>query len=296
MKTNYSISIPKPCHEDWSKMTPNEKGRFCQSCSKTVVDFTEMNVKEIQTYIHINKEQRICGHIKQSQLNAINIKIPETVFNDTWSFHKLFLLALLLAMGTSLLNCSDENGNTKKIENVEIIQRTIDSSLTKKTQSIDTIKTVDSTKIKKPDIPIPPVPIIMGDVVVIEGMMEVTPHLNKESYAYNYVDEQPKFSETPANLSKDNERIYFHNEITNIIDKNFKIEQGELGLKGKQRIYCQFEISENGSVENLKIRAPHPVYENEVKRVFNLLPKFIPGKHKGKNVSVVFSLPIIFVI
>ena len=56
MKTNYSLAIPKPCHEDWSKMTPNAKGRFCKSCVKTVVDFTEMDVDEIQDYIHKNKD------------------------------------------------------------------------------------------------------------------------------------------------------------------------------------------------------------------------------------------------
>lgn len=116
MKPNYSISIPKPCHEDWSKMTPNEKGRFCQSCSKTVVDFTKMNVNEIQDYIQLNKDNRICGHIKQSQLNSINLKVPESIFNQHLNFHRLFLLALLLTMGMTLLSCEDEKGKTKKLK------------------------------------------------------------------------------------------------------------------------------------------------------------------------------------
>ena len=73
MKTRYSISIPRPCHENWSEMSPNEKGRFCQSCSKIVVDFTKMEIVDVQAFIHNNKEQRICGHIKQSQLDTINL-------------------------------------------------------------------------------------------------------------------------------------------------------------------------------------------------------------------------------
>ena len=68
MKKPLNISIPKPCHENWADMTPNKKGRFCNSCAKTVVDFTHMNTSEILEYIQLNKHKRICGHIKQSQL------------------------------------------------------------------------------------------------------------------------------------------------------------------------------------------------------------------------------------
>lgn len=299
MKTHYSISIPKPCHENWDKMITEEKGKFCQSCSKTVVDFTKMNVNDIQDYIHNNRNQHICGHIKQSQLNAINLKIPLSVFNQTWNFHRLFLIALLLAMGTSLLSCSDEKGNIKKIETIEVVEKTIDSTIINKIKTMDTIskiKIVDRNKVKKPISPIPAVPLIMGDIVVVDGMMEITPHLNKQPYAYNQVDEKPKFLNTPVYLSKDEERKYFHKQITNLIDENFKVEQEKVDLKGRQRIYCQLEINENGKIENLKIRAPHAIYENETKRVFDLLPIFIPAKHNGKNVSVLFSLPIVFVI
>ena len=295
MKTNYSISIPKPCHEDWSKMTPNEKGRFCQSCSKTVVDFSKMNVEEIQDYIHKNKNERICGHINQNQLNAINLKIPEAVFNQNLSFHRLFLLALLFSMGMTLFNCSDENGLTKKIETIEIIEKTMDSSLIKNIQLTDTItksnaKQIDSAKVKAIE---PPLPIIMGDIVQIEGEVEI--HY-KEPYAYNYVDEKPEFLNTPTHLSDDEKRAYFHKEIKAIIDENFKTDQENLGLKGKQRIYCQFTINKNGVLENLEIKAPHPSYEDETKRVFKLFPKFVPAKHKSENVSVMFTLPIAFVI
>ncbi|BAO75240.1 energy transducer TonB [Winogradskyella sp. PG-2] len=304
MKTKYSLSIPKPCHEDWSKMTPNEKGKFCQSCSKTVVDFTKMEVDEIQDYIHRNKDQRICGHIKQSQLNAINLRIPETVFKKTLSFHRLFLLALLLAMGTTLLNCSDNKGRKQKISNIEIVetnQKFVDT-ISKKCTIIEVKPDSIKSKIKPPvkpkikDEEIIEGFIITGDIVEVEGALEITPHLNKQPYSYNFVDQKPKFLNTPANLSKDDESVYFQKEISNIINENFKVEQDNLGLKGKQRIYCQFEINENGVLENLEIRGPHPSFENEAKRVFKLFSKFIPARHNGENVSVEYTLPIVFVI
>ncbi|MDO5856927.1 hypothetical protein Q2490_06465 [Myroides odoratimimus] len=37
----YRIEIPEPCHEDWDKMAPQDKGRHCAVCDKVVVDFSK---------------------------------------------------------------------------------------------------------------------------------------------------------------------------------------------------------------------------------------------------------------
>src|ERR1700756_4455260 len=42
-----TIQIPKPCHQDWNTMEPNEQGRHCLQCCKTVVDFTNQEPEEI---------------------------------------------------------------------------------------------------------------------------------------------------------------------------------------------------------------------------------------------------------
>jgi len=49
------ISIPQPCHENWQQMTPNEQGRFCASCQKTVVDFTDWTDKMLIDFLLKNK-------------------------------------------------------------------------------------------------------------------------------------------------------------------------------------------------------------------------------------------------
>ena len=66
---NCQISIPKPCHEDWNAMNPNNEGKFCNSCSKTVVDFTKMSKEEIHTYFKLKSTGNTCGHFYASQLN-----------------------------------------------------------------------------------------------------------------------------------------------------------------------------------------------------------------------------------
>ena len=61
------ISIPDPCHQNWNQMQPNEKGRFCDTCKLTVVDFTKMSNEEIKTYL-LNKSY-VCGRFDCTQLD-----------------------------------------------------------------------------------------------------------------------------------------------------------------------------------------------------------------------------------
>ena len=61
------ISIPQPCHENWQQMTPNEQGRFCASCQKTVVDFTDWTDKMLIDFLLKNKTVT-CGRFTNIQL------------------------------------------------------------------------------------------------------------------------------------------------------------------------------------------------------------------------------------
>jgi hypothetical protein len=61
------ITIPTPCHEDWNAMHPNELGRHCDSCVKTVVDFTNWQPQAILK--HINSNENVCGRFTADQLN-----------------------------------------------------------------------------------------------------------------------------------------------------------------------------------------------------------------------------------
>ncbi|WP_268846181.1 hypothetical protein [Flavobacterium aestivum] len=65
------ISIPKPCDKNWNSMAPNKDGRFCDSCNKTIIDFTKMNNPEIQKYfVENSSKERICGHFKFNQIET----------------------------------------------------------------------------------------------------------------------------------------------------------------------------------------------------------------------------------
>lgn len=61
------VTIPKPCHENWATMTPEEKGRFCQVCSKSVRDFTSASDLEIMNDLSQNPD--ICANFRVDQLD-----------------------------------------------------------------------------------------------------------------------------------------------------------------------------------------------------------------------------------
>ena len=72
MKHKIQISIPEPCHEGWQNMTPVEKGRFCASCQKKVLDFTYLSDNEIIKVV--TKNDNLCARIDVSNLNRNLIK------------------------------------------------------------------------------------------------------------------------------------------------------------------------------------------------------------------------------
>lgn len=99
------VSIPKPCQEDWSKMIPNQQGRHCNACARTVVDFTQMNDEEVKHFLLARSSERICGRFHTDQLDRISIALPTNILEVQLSWWKRFLVASLLAFSTMLFSC-----------------------------------------------------------------------------------------------------------------------------------------------------------------------------------------------
>ena len=80
---NDRLKIETPCHEDWTKMSPNKEGRHCGVCDKTVVDFTVMSQGEITNYLSNNYKAQICGRIlvPREKEAAIQIKLKRLYKN-----------------------------------------------------------------------------------------------------------------------------------------------------------------------------------------------------------------------
>lgn len=69
MAKTIELTVPEPCHESWNDMTPTEKGRFCASCQKDVVDFTNMGQAELVAFFRKKTSGNVCGRFYEDQLN-----------------------------------------------------------------------------------------------------------------------------------------------------------------------------------------------------------------------------------
>ena len=95
---------------------------------------------------------------------------------------------------------------------------------------------------------------------------------------YMIVDEMPKFTEK---------------DLTLWLAKNIRYK--EMGCGFAPRLFVQFVIEKDGSVTNARVLRPiDPALDKEGIRVVESMPRWIPGKHNGKPVRVLYTVPINF--
>jgi TonB family protein len=84
-------------------------------------------------------------------------------------------------------------------------------------------------------------------------------------------------------------------ELLTFIAKNVKYPM-EAQTKGTQgRVICAFDVNEDGSISDIDVlRGVDPLLDAEAVRVLSTMPKWTPGKDKGKAVAVRYTVPIIF--
>ncbi len=69
----------------------------------------------------------------------------------------------------------------------------------------------------------------------------------------------------------------------------------ESGIQG--RVFVNFVVEPNGSVSNVKIlRGIGGGCDEEAIRVVEAMPKWTPGRQRGKAVRVSFNLPVRFTL
>lgn len=106
----------------------------------------------------------------------------------------------------------------------------------------------------------------------------------QESEVFYIVEEMPEFPGGDIALRK-------------FIDENLKypVDAREKGIQGK--VFVSFVVDSLGNVVRPKImRSVDPVLDAEALRVTTSLPKWKPGKQRGKAVSVSFTVPVTFAL
>ncbi|GAE65606.1 peptidase associated/transthyretin-like domain-containing protein [Chryseobacterium indologenes] len=58
-----SLKIHNPCPENWDDMQDLPSGKFCEKCSRCVIDFTHKTDEEIRDIFNTADGEKICGRI-----------------------------------------------------------------------------------------------------------------------------------------------------------------------------------------------------------------------------------------
>ncbi|MFN3194468.1 MAG: hypothetical protein ACE364_00785 [Chlorobiota bacterium] len=128
MKTKF-LTLNKPCDEKWENMTPNERGSFCDSCSKNVIDFTKLSQLEISEIMK-NSDGNICARVTNKQLHTPLFNLEPEKKSFRFPYSKVaagLMLASSLTVG--LPACTDSS----KVYTVEVATSNVDlKSETKK--------------------------------------------------------------------------------------------------------------------------------------------------------------------
>jgi hypothetical protein len=70
------ITIPEPCHAAWDEMRPEDKGRFCFSCSKKVHDLSAMTKSEAAEVLRRAGRESLCVSFQHHEDGTVVFREP----------------------------------------------------------------------------------------------------------------------------------------------------------------------------------------------------------------------------
>jgi len=111
------LSIQDPCHQDWNGMQPDDRGRFCASCRKTVIDFAGMTDRQVAEFFKKPKDN-ICGRLHPDQMNR-DILLPRKRIGWLRYFFGLTWPAFMLFLKSCGLRDSEVVGKLQKMERTD---------------------------------------------------------------------------------------------------------------------------------------------------------------------------------
>ncbi len=126
----------------------------------------------------------------------------------------------------------------------------------------------------------------------------------KEGIKESLITDFVKFSEVQSIpqfkaclKASDTQKINCFNErMGSHIQRNFNYPEAAAAQNIEGKVWVRFIIGKDGKVSNFKVKGPKngQLLEQEAQRMVSKLPKFIPGKHNGKDANVEYYIPIKF--
>ncbi len=119
--------------------------------------------------------------------------------------------------------------------------------------------------------------------IVIAAPVEAPVEEEEEEVVFVVVESMPEFPGGQQALFK-----YLSDNI------KYPVIAQENGIQG--RVICQFTVNKDGSIVDIEVvrSGGDPSLDKEAVRVIKTMPKWKPGKQRGKPVRVKFTVPVSF--
>ncbi|MFH1322006.1 MAG: energy transducer TonB [Bacteroidota bacterium] len=156
------------------------------------------------------------------------------------------------------------------------------------------------------DLTPPPPPPPMEELIIVEDETEIEEELDVEDME---VSEETEIAKIEEEVEIFDEHEIFtiveempqfgsgEGDLLNYLQQNIKYPQmaKESGISGT--VYVTFVVNPKGEITNVKVlRGIGGGCDKEAIRVVSAMPKWKPGKQRGKPVSVQYNLPVRFVL
>ena len=208
-----------------------------------------------------------------------------------------FMLGLVIALGVTLL-AFDWRSKPSKAESLGSVQA----------------QTVEDEYIpitREPEVKTPPPPTIEPQVLnIVNNDVEIKDELkieDSEADDNTIIDVAPVVVQKEEEEEEETKVFYIVEEMPEFPGGEVALRKwiaGEIkypviaqenGIQGK--VYVTFVVGKDGSISNAVVaRGVDPSLDKEALRVVNQLPKWKPGKQRGKPVNVSYTVPINFVL
>lgn len=119
-------------------------------------------------------------------------------------------------------------------------------------------------------------------IVVVSAPVSAPVIEEEDNVVFQVVETMPSFPGGDAELFK-----FLSNSV------KYPVIAQENGIQG--RVICQFVVNRDGSIVDIEVvRSVDPSLDKEAIRVIKSMPKWSPGKQRGKPVRVKYTLPVNF--
>jgi hypothetical protein len=164
MSKKIQLTVPEPCHENWDAMSPVEKGKFCGSCQKQVVDFSNMNDRQVAEFFKKPSTGSVCGRFMTDQLDR-EIEIPKKRLPFIKYFFQIALPAFLFAIKASAEKTQGQ-AKIKSVSNDTLPRQVYDDikvlGMIKRPQEIKPVMTGTVVQTKQTQVP------LKGEIRVVD--------------------------------------------------------------------------------------------------------------------------------